>query len=80
MQGPVVFARDVCLTGDVIIVNPARTSRTLRAGWYRNQTVTFAPEKPATPKERGGLERKFGAHVKEQGGVAVGGDRGEAAT
>ena len=34
MQGPVVFARDVCLTGNVVIINPARTSRTLRAGWY----------------------------------------------
>ena len=64
----------------VAVAVPHGASRTLRAGWYRNQTVTFAPEKPATPKERGGLERKFGAHVKEQGGVAVGGDRGEAAT
>ncbi len=80
VEGLVVFGRDVCITGDVAIVNPHGASRTLRAGWYRNQTVTFAPEKPATPKERGGLERKFGAHVKEQGGGAVGGDRGEAAT
>ena len=46
----VVFGRDVCITGDVAIVNPHGASRTLRAGWYRNQTVTFAPEKPATPK------------------------------
>ena len=68
VEGLVVFGRDVCITGDVAIVNPHGASRTLRAGWYRNQTVTFAPEKPATPKERGGLERKFGAHVKEQGG------------
>jgi len=28
----------------VVILNPERASRTLRAGWYRNTTYTFRPE------------------------------------
>merc|ERR1719272_1720655 len=44
VQGLVVFARDVCLTGDVVIINPERASRPLRAGWYRNTTYPFRPE------------------------------------
>ena len=37
----------------MVIINPERTSRTLRAGWYRNTTYTFRPE--PLPAEREGV-------------------------
>ena len=35
----------------MVIINPERTSRTLRAGWYRDTTYTFRPE-PLPPASR----------------------------
>ena len=51
----------------MVIINLERTSRTLRAGWYRDTTYTFRPEPlPPAPREaetegkRGFDDAKYG--------------------
>ena len=68
-QGLVVFARDVCLAGDVVIINPERGSRTLRAGWYRNTTYTFRPEPPPPASREASRERTQDLDDAEYGGA-----------
>ena len=41
VRGMVVFARDVCLTGDVKIVNTLDEVKTVAAGEYADTTVTL---------------------------------------
>ena len=58
----------------MVIINPERTSRTLRAGWYRNTTYTFRPE--PLPAEREGVreaEREEG--VRDLDDAEYGGAR-----
>jgi len=69
VQGLVVFARDVCLAGDVVIINPERGSRTLRAGWYRNTTYTFRPEPPPPASREASRERTQDLDDAEYGGA-----------